>query len=278
MQYKTWKKWTEQEDELLRKHWPVSDMETLLAAFPDRTFDSLMVRAAQKKIKCFTHRSRINGDISMLRDKSKDSFYVWGFLMADGCFTVKNDITVGQVIREKDFFEKVVTLMGGKIDKIKIRSVDTPYTEKGRPLEMVYYRIGDKRLLDEMKEKIGIRQAKTYNPPERIDYFFEKDLFIHFMVGLIDGDGCVWNTFSGPKDTPWPNIRIEMHCNWMPLLERFKEKLLEFYDIESRTRMSNRGFAQLIINKKESVKALYEASKLTVRMDSKWSKFDIFYN
>lgn len=277
MTNKTWKRWSKEEDELLKVHWPYSDMDTLMAAFPDRTYNSLMVRATTRGVECFTNRARVNGDISMLKEVTKEAFYVWGFLMADGCFTTKNDITVGQVVKEKRFFESVVKLMGGKVEKIKYRSVMTSYCTDGKPLEMVYYRVGDKRLLDEMKERIGIRVAKTYNPPERIDYFFNKECFIHFMVGLIDGDGCVWNTFSGPKDTPWPNIRIEMHCSWMPLLERFSAKMAEFYGIESRTRMSNRGFGQLIINKKESVRLLYEASKLTVRMDSKWEKLDMYY-
>lgn len=273
MKNKTWQKWTEKEIELLRHHWALSDMETLLLAFPNRDYNSLMLKAQLIGIKSLVNRKRKNGSLNMLKDKNKNSFYVWGFLLADGSFTKKNDITVSQQEKEAIFFEKFIELMGGKKEKIKKRTTISSYTQK--PLYMLSYRSGNKSLLDEMSLKIGLRHAKTYNPPLNIEYFFVKEFFINFMIGLIDGDGCIW--VSGKNKDCWPNIRIEMHYNWLPLLESFKEKLYEFYGIESRTRISNRGYAQLIFAKKQTIEMLWKASKETLRMDRKWERLNQFF-
>lgn len=276
MTFKTWQKWTLEEVELLKQHWQFSDMQTLLKTFPKRDYNSLMLKARLIGVKSIVNRRRQNGSLDILREKTKDAFYLWGFLLADGCFTTKDDVTVSQHAKEKEFFEKFIQLLGGRQDRIKFRTHTTSYSQK--PLPMMYYRSGNKAMLDEMRKRIGLRQAKTYNPPTKINYFFERDLFLNFMTGLIDGDGCIWITKSGKTTISlWPNIRIEMHYNWLPILDEFKRVLFEFYGVESRTRVSNRGYAQLIFAKKEAIKVLLDASEQTLRMERKWEKLNQFY-
>ncbi len=263
---KTWQKWSNEEIELLKFHWKNSTMETLLKTFPNRKYYSLMGKAMQLKIKSEAHRSRVNGNLEKLKEKNKDIFHLWGFLMADGCFTQKYDLIISQKSTEKEYLIRIVKTLGCDINKIKTRSTKTAYSDN---LEMCHFRVGHKKVIQELYELTGLSGAKTYTPPTKIEYFFEKELLIYFMVGLIEGDGCVWLTSGN-----WPNIRIELHYNWLPILEKLSKALLDFYQIESSIKVSKRGFAQIYFAKKDAIKKLLTASKDVKRMESKWKKLE----
>lgn len=125
--------------------------------------------------------------------------------------------------------------------------------------------IEDKGWATYWKNMLSIKSAKTYVPPD-LSLFLTKENFIYFLIGFLDGDACLWLSKNHP------NIRLEIHSNWMPMLEKFSEILLEYYNIESRTRYSNRGYAQLIINKKPSIKIFEQYLFETDFMKRKWIK------
>jgi hypothetical protein len=116
-----------------------------------------------------------------------------------------------------------------------------------------------------LKLKLGILPSKTYNPPTNIEYFFKEELFPYFLLGLIDGDGCVWKAGT-------PQIRIEMHYNWNPILEKIKNYMNLTYNTIINTKISNRGYAQLWFGSVHSSKWIYKFSKKSFCMKSKWNK------
>ena len=55
---KTWNKWTEDEIKDLKFHWENSSMEVLMDVFAHRTYNSLMLKAQNLKIKSKINRKR----------------------------------------------------------------------------------------------------------------------------------------------------------------------------------------------------------------------------
>lgn len=107
-----------------------------------------------------------------------------------------------------------------------------------------------------------------------IEYFFDKELLPYFLIGFIDGDGCIWMT-RGEKG---PQIRIELHSSWLPILEKIQHIVKEFYNINIKAQLSKKGFARLTFGNIESIKWIHSFSKDSFHMESKWAKLDNLYN
>lgn len=267
---KTWQKWSNEEDELLKFHWVNSDMKTLLNTFPNRNYNSLMLRAQMLKIKSKAFRSRLNGDISKLLSKTKESFYSLGFLFGDGCFTKKGDLMISQSAKEEVFFREFISLLNCDPNKIKIRNTTSGYGD----LKSCNFRVGNKKIVEQLMNTFELSYAKTYNPPKNLNFLLEKDLFPYFLIGLIDADGCVWLT--NKLNNSGPQIRIEMHYNWLQTLDLIKDTIKKFYGIELKTRVSNRGFAQLIFPTVDSINWIFTFVRNSFHMKSKWDKIDCY--
>lgn len=269
MKNKTWTKWTKEDDEKLKELWENATMEKLLHEFPNRNYNSLMCRASTLKIKSKNRRNRINGDLSILLEKNPISFYLLGFILADGCFTSKNDITVSQTIDNKDFFYDLIKFMNGDINKIKTRTIQVnAFTKK--PYTSVFFRVGHKKIIDQLKYILKIESAKTYNPIGNIEYFFQKELLPYFFIGLVDGDGCVWLSKKSPQ------LRIEMHRSWFSILEKLCNNLNEFYNLNFKVKLSKRGYAQLWSGSVHTTVWAYNTAKSSFHMKKKWSKIDSY--
>lgn len=272
MKIKRWKKWTNEELDLLKHHWGVSDMETLLKTFPDKTYQQIMSTAGYWGFKSSARRSRLNGSIKTLLDETKSSFYMLGFILGDGCLTERGDITISQALKEEDFFINFIIKMGGKKQGIKYRKYKNSYNNSDS--ECLTFRIGDKDTVEEIKKRIQLENSnKTYNPPKNIEYFLKPNLLGNFLTGLIDADGCIWVSGSSPQ------IRIEMHYNWIDILNKIKEKMKLFYDIDMKTKISKRGYSQLWFSNVSSIRKMYILAKENkdIYMSRKWNKISECY-
>lgn len=251
MTNKTWNKWTQQEDELLRYHWENSIMEILMKTFPNRTYNSLMCRAQKLGIKSAIKRKR-KGSLDFLNNLNLLSYYWWGFIMADGHISHKGEL--------------VITL--SKIDKDHLlrlaKHLERDIQERGN---FCILRIQDSRFGKKWLNDLKIVGPKTYFPPD-LTIFLNKDALLSFFIGMIDGDGCIWETKG------WLNSRIELHGSWLATLQLISSKLKEFYDIDCKVKMTKRGTSRLEINTKKDLKILKDYIKNVEYLERKWSKLD----
>ena len=248
---KTWKKWTEEEIELLKIHWKSSTMEKLLEQFPDRKYNILMQKAIELGIKSEIQRKR-KGSLNYLDSLNPNSCYWWGFIIADGHISHRGELAFILSIVDKNHLSKLAEKLGCKISEKE---------------SFVHLRIQDKNFGNKWLNILSINAPKTYFPPD-LSIFLNKENLIYFIIGLIDGDGCIWESKN------WLNLRIELHGNWLNTLQLLSNKLKEFYDIDSKIKTSKRGYSQLNISTKKDLKALKNYIKDVEFMERKWSKLD----
>ncbi len=224
---KVYRNWNPDDLSLLEYHWGNSDMETLLSTFPGFTYKELMGQAGYRKFKTLGQRNR-KGDIKFLDELNPLSLYWWGFIMADGHITLNGELTISISNKDKSHLEKLSNIVG----------IDV----KDLPKNMCNFNISDKILFNKWFKIFNMDgKPKTYNPPN-LDIFLTKENLIYFIIGFIDGDGCVWNNKG------FNSLRVEIHGSWFKTLELINSKLKEFYNINGKVSMNKKGYSKLDIN------------------------------
>lgn len=272
MKCKGWKKWTEFDDQMLKESWDALAMQDLLQAFPGRSYNSLMLRAGKLGLRSKGARKRKNGSLELLETFTPESFYIWGFIMADGHISDRGDVYLNQHASEFEYLAKLYQQLGGRECDIKHRKTFNKLTQQD--LVMLQCRIGHKDVIDRLRPLINLSRNKTYTPPN-VDYFCKQDLLIYFLIGLIDGDGSIWFSSKNEKS---PTFQIMMHINWIDQLNLLSSKLKEYYSIETAVKISKNGYALLICSNQRSMQLVYELGRISLRMQRKWSKLDTHYN
>lgn len=261
---KTWQKWTNEEIELLKVHWPKATMEELISVFPNRKYNSIMQKAGQLKVKSETNRAR-RGSFEFLDNLNKNSAYWWGFIMADGHISKRGELAISISSKDKDHLLKLANHLNTKIiTRLSKNSYNNGFHEMSNLV------LGDKVFGKKWLSILEINDKKTYYPPN-LNIFLNKELFIYFFIGLVDGDGCIW--LNGNKKNPWPNLRIELHINWFDTLQLISNKLKEFYDIECKVKVTKKNTSKLEINTKKDLNILKEFSNNCLdKLERKWFK------
>lgn len=249
MTNKTWLKWTEEELELLKIHWKSSTSEKLKKIFPNRDYNSLMCKAKQLGVKSEIKRKR-KGSLDFLNELTPESCYWWGFIIADGHLSKKGELIITLSSVDKNHLLKLSNLLN-----TNLRDHD----------QFTTLRIQDKRFGERWLKTLVIDKPKTYFPPD-LSIFLTEERLLPFFIGLVDGDGCIWNSKGSI------NLRVELHGEWIDTLGLLSSKLKEFYDIDSRINVSKRGFAQLNINAKKNFQILKTAANELDALERKWEK------
>ena len=141
-------------------------------------------------------------------NESYESYYWIGFLMADGCMK-NNSIALSLCIKDLEHMKKLCSF--AQINKIKLFKDKT----------QCYTTINNKKICREIREKFHLIERKTYNPPDLS--YLEGDKFIAFLIGFIDGDGCIY--YDDKKKAV--EIRIKLYISWMNNLDLIRNKLVD---------------------------------------------------
>jgi hypothetical protein len=263
-----WNRWTDKEIELLKFHWKNSTMKDLLAAIPNRSYNMLTKKAIELGVKSEAQRKRI-GSLKFLDTLNERSAYWWGFIMADGHITNKGEVIIGLSIKDKSHLKKISDILGCKIyEKKYINS----YTKK--EFHSCILRIQDKKFGEKWLSILNINSPKTYTPPD-LNIFLTKDLLLPFFIGLIDGDGCIWETHSGKdKKSSWLNLRVEIHINWLKTLQLISDKLKEFYNISSKVKTTKKVTSKIEICTTKDLKILKNYIHNVDFLERKWNKLN----
>ena len=263
MKFKTQIKWTDDEIELLKHHWVYAlSKNDLHKVFPNRTHSSLMNMARRLNLKTISERKR-HGNLSFLDKLTTSSCYWWGFIIADGHLTSRGELIINLNNQDK---EHLIKLSKHLNTNIKTFSKSNGYSIT--PKDFCILRIQDKTFGKKWLSILNITAPKTYFPPD-LSIFLNKENLLSFFIGLIDGDGCIWSSKN------WLNLRVELHGNWLNTLELISIKLKEFYDIDSKVKLTKRGSSKIDINRKKDLNILKNYVNNVDYLERKWSKLDI---
>lgn len=265
--------WTKIEENLLINSYPSSNEKELKKLFPNRSYDSIKLKAAKLGIKKqLGFKSEAN--LSVLLEDSYESYYWIGFLMADG-YINHNTNRLKLSLSQKD--SEHVYKFAKFIDCKNVREYELEIKEGGfgsgikRVCEITAQ---DNLLIPKIIKKYDFKPRKTYNPPNLDFLKIDFDLFCSFLIGFIDGDGSVQ---SVRKNNEY-RIFIRCHKSWMNNLQQLSNKLTSYLNLKDNigTLYRENKYASIVISNSKSIKFLKNKKKelnLPV-LDRKWSKID----
>lgn len=248
-----YEKWTKEENERLKEAWENYSMKELLDAFPGRSYQKIQLHANQMGYHSKTDRKR-KSDLSFLdlNNLTPENAYWWGFIMADGHLSRKNELIVCLKDTDFDHLNKLANHLKCELKK-----------RNG----FCRLSCGDKKRIEEWKTILKMEEtAKTYFPPELS--IFEEN-FVYFFIGFVDGDGNIKISKN------YPGIKIEIHGSWKEKLKWFANILKEKYDIMSvnvKDGKKDRWTSVLEIGNRNDVIKLSTFAKNVDCMKRKWEK------
>lgn len=168
-----------------------------------------------------------------------EAYYWMGFLCADGHFS--NDTRIVLTINEKDrnHLEKFAQFID--LDS-QIRSY-----KDGRVIVAAM----KTSVVPQITKKFSINQNKTKYPPKSLPKG-DDDLVFSFIVGFIDGDGCICRL----KNRPDCSLKVKVHSSWLKILKQMCKILYEVGDTKPNlARLNTQGYAAFEITNSVVLKA-----------------------
>lgn len=171
--------------------------------------------------------------MEILLKQTPTSLYWLGFIFADGWFDFKTKgIGVHVSADDEDHLQLLCDYVESKM-----------YTDKGAnsgfnaTTVFVRTQFRDKDSFEILVERFGLQPKKTYNPPTKLIRVLDTcsdDLFLSFMLGFFDGDGCIVSVPSQNSLT----MRFQNHISWKFLLDFFEKRLYEVYPYHKTTTLT----------------------------------------
>lgn len=245
-------------------------METLLNALPNRTYSQMMNKASTLKVVSKVQRKR-QGSLSFLDTLNKKSAYWWGFIMADGHLSPRGELCICLSSKDKDYLRVLAEHLKCRMT-VRIKSGGGFSTENS---EFVELRIQDKKFQEKWYSILEYTNPKTYNPP-KLDIFYNKELLIYFLIGLIDGDGSIWISNQTEANHGSIALRIEVHPSWENRFKELFSKIEEFYQIRFNIKTSSKGYIKAEIASRKDLEQLSKYINDCDYMARKWNTVKAF--
>lgn len=201
--------WSNEEDELLRKHFEWAPKNYIMKLFPNRTWVSILQRGIKTLNLNRQSQDRYSVDYKFFEEWTPESAYIFGFIAADGHLFYesgkenKNALQFEIADYDSDILEKIK----------KVLQFEGPicYTKRNT----VKLQLSNKKIINDLIEKGMPKENKTSLLSKPID--LPDHLVKHYIRGLFDGDGSVYQ--NGATD-----IRYQL-LGTLKLLTFVKEKL-----------------------------------------------------
>ena len=224
----------------------------------------------KNRMKGVTPISKLN----RLLEDTPETYYWVGFLMADGSLEPKGRLKLSLAIKDKEHLEKFAALVD-----CHIYFITAKLNQKEYPQCCIH--IMDTKWAKIFSKKFDFSPVKTTIPPKNLK-FNSPDLFLSFLIGFIDGDGCI-NKQWGRQDCI---LRVKVHSSWQAILQGWVNILYSFVTVETKhwkipqVIINNQGYAQFSIANSDVLKFLKEAA---IRMhlpvlERKWNRIDLKYS
>jgi hypothetical protein len=254
--------WSAEELSAIRTYYPSGGTDKVLSLLPHRTPSGFKRSAGLMGVKMVLH----NCNVEPLLKLDVLSCYWLGLLFADGHF-----------VPSKGFLEISLHKRDAETVYAFAKFIHTTNLSV-RQHDQVGVSVSSKEQIRGLCEKFSIQSNKTENPPNISCIKDNDDLMIALLIGLIDGDGNIYNA-NGCKAT---YARIECHISWMNFYTIFREFLIKKFKNMGRIQtcsigISNKGYAQFLISSHFVMK---ELKKAAIRMGlpvmrRKWDKINL---
>lgn len=263
------------------RSWSKDDEKYLLDNFSIHTKDQIVKRlnrkwhtieeyARKRGIIRTKNKQRDNlPTLQPLLEENPQAYYWLGFLLADGYYCEKlSQIVLVVDIKDKDHVDKYSKLLNTKSHVYSHPSGFNPNIIS----TTIRISVADKEIAEQIVKKIDWKFQKTYNPPS--NRIFKNTLnkkwkFLSLLIGFIDGDGYI-NKKMG-------HIKLENHSSWITIFNLMYNRLLQCGIYCCKPKINKRGFSQINISRKHSIKQLkyfIKKYKLEV-LDRKWSSIKL---
>lgn len=199
-----------------------------------------------------------------LLENNIQNAHFWGLIMSDG-HIARNTYSIHIQLKNHD--ETYLNIISNQYN----------YSTRLKN-NYVYLNIHDKINNKLLKEKLQISHIKTYEPPKDLSFLNNKEELLAFVVGFIDGDGCIEFKFKKLGDNyNKKSITITVHKNWYNIFNIIKNELYLHFDINAKIYLyEKRNKCSFIITKREDIlKLKKEVDKLNINyMKRKWNQID----
>ena len=198
-------RWKTEEIEVLKNNYSNTPTDKLLELLPNRSYVSIKLKGRDLNLSRYYNKRRIIKLDKLLEDTYESAYWL-GFLYADGNFYNNKRLTLTLSIKDENHIKKFIKFLEME-DTTCIR-----YTEINACVSF-----SDCESVGKLCDRYNILNNKTENPP-LLPYIDNKDLFLSFIIGFIDGDGCI-KKVSRNKDKNYYrdsyNISIKCHSSWL---------------------------------------------------------------
>lgn len=255
-------KWTEENKNILRNVYPTGGTSQVLLLISGSTKDSIITASRRFGVK-YDKNFSFKNKLAPLLEENNFNYYWYGFLMADGHFSLSGNSNIKVKISVKD--EDHLKILANYL-KVNINHSKTNDYGNYKCSDSCIISVADSKNIITLFEKLKIKSQKTYNPPD-FSFLNTKDKFLSFLAGFIDGDGCITKRLETAN-----MIRIQCHYSWLNNLNFFSINLKKYLNIDSKSFIDNQGFSKFVLHSFNQLKKLkIELIKLDIPMlKRKW--------
>jgi hypothetical protein len=233
--------YSNEEVQYLKDNWPsTTPKKVIQQALSGHSWSSIKVKA--KKLGLDRAPNLRERKLDHIMKATIPNAYLWGLMYADGYIGDKGNFQIGLWKKDSEFLSKIGDVF--KLGELKPAGSD-----------MVKVEVSDKACTTELKELLGYKTQKTYNPPDDINFLPTLEMQLAFLIGFSDGDGCI--TFD--KNNSFKHLRIVVHHNWYSFLEELASSISLETSLTFNVNTANsRGNTTLYMGSKSNHKFLID--------------------
>lgn len=215
-----WKyQWNIEEDEVIRKFYPMYGYDKVLELLPHRNKKGIQQRASKIGVSYLFYNDKYFNCID-----SKEKAYWLGFMCADGYVTSDNrfgmELSIGDINHMQLFLDSLE--YNGKI---RTRNRDNNMS--------CQFQIKSSKLYNDLV-KCGVTRNKTENLSFPKEHILPKELHPHFIRGFFDGDGSfVFYEYERLRKDRGNKVynsiykEVNLVCNSLDFIENLKSIIFE---------------------------------------------------
>jgi len=192
--------WTKSELKILERLYPLEEKTIICDQLPNRSWVAIILQAGRCSIKRELVVQRQN-HLENLLQETPEAYYWVGFLAADGHLSLKNRVILGLGKKDRIHLVKFAKF----IEVPTISDENHKFVVKAQHKEAGIA----------IRKKFSFHKRKTYHPPDSLPDC-NLELLISYIIGFIDGDGCLKQRHNRPD---W-NLSIKLHSSWKNLLQK----------------------------------------------------------
>lgn len=210
--------WNNTEDELLKKGYLNGGLKEAAALLPNRSLNSLKLRASRLGI---SKRTKLNSDFFYIIDTESKAYWL-GFLYADGHVNKEGtQVAVNLKRDDKQHLEMLANIFNAKVFDKETFDRRTNKTYLG---SSVY--ISSVDICTTLKG-MGFNNQKTYSNDTIVLSFVPGHLFNHFVRGFFDGYGTISSVINKEFVFSIAGLNVK-------ILEAIRDRIVELLGISKR--------------------------------------------